>query len=496
MYLRMGISMIVGLYTSRVVLMVLGVDDFGLYNVIGGIIAMFTFLNNAMINTTSRFITVRLAKQNQLESTRIFNMSLLIHVIIALIILALGETIGLWYLNHKLVIPEGREFAAQWLYQLSVITCMLTIIGVPFNASIVAHEKMNAYAWIQILDVTLKLAIVIALMFAPFDKLIFYGTLLACVSALNFSIYLIYCKRSFEEVKFQYYWDTPTFKDMMRFSGWALMGNFSFLFYTQGLNLLLNAFCGPAANAARGIAVQVENIVKQFANNVQVSINPQIMKSYASNEMDRMHTLVCASSRYCYYLLFLISLPIFLEVDFLLHLWLGDVPDHTVNFLRIILIGALLDAFINPMFTANLATGKLKQYYIPVFSLSFSFMFITYLAIRFTRIPESVFVCYLILIILGVIVRIFVMNKQIHLTPLTYLKKVLLPVLYVTVLSSILPIMTHVLISSNWLRLIVTVAVSSLSVLAFVYLVGVSASERELATQFVRNKLDLFRNRN
>lgn len=489
MYLRMGISMIVSLYTSRIVLQVLGIEDYGLYNVIGGIIAMFTFLNNAMVNTTSRFITVRLAKNNIIESTRIFNMALLIHAFIAVIILLLGETVGLWYLHNRLVIPEGREFAAEWLYQLSIVTCLLSIIGVPFNSSIIAHEKMNAFALIQILDVFLKLAIVIVLKYAPFDKLIFYATLLACVSLLNFILYFAYCRHSFTEVRFKYYWNNSIFKEMMGFAGWALVGNFSYLFYTQGINLMLNAFCGPAVNAARGIAVQVESVVKQFANNVQVSINPQILKSYATNEMQRMHSLVCASSRYCFYLLFFISLPIMLEADTLIGLWLGTVPDHTVSFIRFILAVVLLDAFINPMFTANLATGKLKQYYIPVFSLSFSFMFITYFAIKFSRIPESVFVCYFVLNIVGVLIRIFIMNRQIQLSPSTYLKKVIFPVSLVTLISLIPPYLSHIMIENVWSRLFVTIFVCFLSVSAVIYFIGISAAERQYVKTFVKNKL-------
>lgn len=488
MYLRMGITLIVGLYTSRVVLSVLGVDDFGLYNVIGGIIAMFMFLNNAMVNTTSRFITVRLANGTLGEQKQIFNMALLIHVIIALIVLVMGETVGLWYVQNKLVVPEGREFAAMWLYQLSVISCIISIIIVPYNAEVIAHEKMNVYAAIQIMDVLLKLVIVIALQYAPFDKLIFYGTLLACVSMLDLTLYFIYCRR-FSETKLAYYWEKSVFKEMMGFAGWAFVGNFSYLFYTQGLNLMLNAFCGPAVNAARGIAVQVESVVKQFANNVQVSINPQILKTYATNEMERMHALVCASSRYCYFLLLLISLPVMLEAEFLLQLWLGEVPAHTVNFIRIILVVVLLDAFINPMFTANLATGKLKQYYIPVFSLSFSFMFITFFSIKLTRIPEIVFLCYFVMVFLGVIIRIFVMNKQIHLTPSTYLKKVILPAIVVTVLSVILPLLTHVLVKGDWLRLIATLLVSAISVGTVVYLVGITKGERQFVNQFVGNRI-------
>lgn len=493
MYLRMGITLVVGLYTSRVVLRVLGVEDFGLYNVIGGIIAMFMFLNNAMVNTTSRFITVKLAKGSLQEQQDIFNMSLLIHVLIAFVVLLFGESIGLWYVHNKLVVPNGREFAAMWLYQLSVVSCVVSIIIVPYNAEVIAHEKMNVFAAIQIIDVVLKLLIVIVLQYTPFDKLIFYGTLLAGVSILDFAMCFVYCRKRFPETRLAYYWNRSVFKEMMNFAGWAIVGNFSYLFYTQGLNLMLNAFCGPAVNAARGIAVQVESVVKQFANNVQVSINPQILKTYATNEMERMHTLVCASSRYCFFLLLFISLPIILEADFLLNLWLGEVPEHTVNFIRIILVVVLLDAFINPMFTANLATGKLKQYYIPVFSLSFSFMFITFFAIKLTRIPEIVFLCYFVLSFLGVIIRIFVMNKQIHLTPSTYIKKVIFPSVTVTILSVIFPSATYIFVAGEWARFLLTLSASMFSVGVVVYFVGITNVERQFVNQFVKNKIEFIK---
>jgi len=489
MYVRMAITMLVGLYTSRVVLRVLGVEDYGLQNVIGGIIAMFAVLNSALVNTTSRFITVSLAKDDTQDTRQIFNMTLLMHFMVGLLLVVLGETVGLWYLHTKLVIPEGREIAAEWLYQITVISAFLSTLMVPFNAAIVAHEKLNVYALLQIVDVFLKLGIVFLLQVVSFDKLIFYSGLTFIVTILDFIVYYVYCHTRFLEIKFMFFWDWSIFRDIIRFIGWALVGNFSSMFYTQGINLMLNAFCGPAVNAARGIAVQVELVVKQFANNVQVSINPQILKSHSVGDLTRMHSLVCASSRYCFYLLFLITLPIMFEAEFILHLWLGQVPEHTVNFIRLILIVVLLDAFINPMFTANLATGKLNTYYIPVFSCSFSFMFITYFAIKQTRVPESVFLCYLLLNILGVVVRVFVMNKQIRLTPLTYMKKVVSPTLLVTVLSVIPPLLCHNLIRGDWMRFTITIFVSFLSILIFVYYVGITNNEKSFAVQYIRTKV-------
>lgn len=489
MYIRMAITLVVGLYTSRVVLKALGVEDYGLYNVIGGIIALFTVLNAALVNTTSRFITVSLAKGNPKETRQIFNMAFIMHLSVGLLIVILGETIGLWYLHHKLVIPEGREYAAEWLYQFTIISAFLNTFIVPYNASIVAHEKINVYAIMQILDAFFKLAIAIAIQYVFSDKLISYAFLILLVTVFNICFCFIYCHSRFSEVKFLFYWSWVTFKEILKFIGWAMVGSFSNMFYTQGINLMLNAYCGPAVNAARGIAVQVQGVVGQMANNVQTAINPQIIKTYSTNQLDRMHLLICASSRVCYYLLLLIVLPIMLETDFILKIWLGLVPEHTVNFIRITLMASMLDAFINPMFTANLASGKLDMYYVPISIISFSFMLITYFAIRVTNVPESVFLCYFTMILLGAIVRIFIMKKQVGLRPGVYIKQAVLPAIAVTLLSTILPVVLHFLVSGSLVRFLVTLTGSIISVCIVSFFVGITKQERIFAIQYVQSKL-------
>lgn len=489
MYLRMGVTMLVGLYVSRIVLQQLGVEGYGLYNVIGGIIAMFSFINGSMVNVSTRFITVYLAKNDTKMLNNIFSMSFLIHFSIGVVILLLGETIGLWYLNNKLVIPEGREFAAYWLYQLSIISCILSILYVPYNGLIVAHERMKAFAYISVMDSMLKLLIAIMIAYSPFDKLIFYGTLLAGISFLDIIIYFVYCRKNFKESILVFYWNKAIFKRMLEFAGWALIGNFSYLFYSQGINLMLNAFCGPAVNAARGVAVQVEGVIRRFAGNVQVAINPQIIKSYTSNELERMYALIFTSSRICFYLLYIISLPIMIEADFILNLWLGTVPNHTVNFVRLILCISILDALINPMFTANLACGKLKIYHMSLSILMYAFMFVTYFSIRQTLLPESVFVTLLIATILGVVLRIFILEKQIGLSKLTYIHKVLLPIISVAVISCVLPITSHLIIDNNIARFFISSLLSIISVLVTTYYIGMDKTEKQLVISFVKNKI-------
>lgn len=489
MYIRMGISMFVGLYTSRVVLHVLGVEDYGLYNVIGGIIALFTVLNNALVNTTSRFITISLAKDSHKVSRQIFNMTLLMHFCVGVFIVVVGESVGLWYLHEKLVIPAGRGHAAEWLYQFTVVAAFLSTVNVPYNASIIAHEKINVYAILQIIDTFLNLGIVIILQFVSFDKLVFYGALMFLVKVFNFGVNYIYCYRKFQEVKFLFYWSWERFKEMLNFVGWAIIGNFSAMFFTQGVNLMLNAFCGPAVNAARGIAVQVQSVVAQLANNIQTAINPQIIKNYAINNLMRMHMLICSSTRYCFYLLLIFILPLELEADFVLKLWLGIVPDHTVNFVRMILVVVLLESYVNPMFTANIASGKLKIYYLSVSIISFSFMFITFYALKITNIPESVFFCFIIQKVIGIVVRVFVMWKQVGLTPKEYLSKAISPTFLVAIISIIIPLVFHILLYNELQRFFIVLLISLSSTSIAIYRLGLTKEERLFAFTFVKTKL-------
>lgn len=478
MYFRMFVTMALGLYTSRVVLRVLGVEDYGLFNVVGGIIAMFGFLNGAMTNTTSRYITFYLGKKDHEKLSNIFSLTFLIHATIALIIIILGETVGLWYLYEKLVVPEGRFDAAFWLYQLSIASTVISILYVPFNAAIIAHERMGAFAYISIIDATLKLFAVIILAWVPFDKLIFYGSLIFFIQIFDVSIYFSYSKLHFPETKLKIYWNRALFNEMFGFASWSLLGNFSFIFFTQGINLMLNAFCGPAVNAARGIAIQVDGVIKNFAASVQTAINPQIIKSYAENNIGRMFELVFASSKFCFYLLFLLSLPIMIEAERFLQLWLGQVPGHAVNFIRITLINVIMDALVNPMFTSNLATGKVKIYHICISIVSYSFMPITYFAIKLTALPESVFISTLVCTIIGIIVRIFILKKQIALPILLYFKRVLIPIFSVITISTSFALATYHIIDKTPWSFIITTTINTIFILASVYFIGITKEER------------------
>ena len=304
LYIRMLFTMGVSLFTSRVILQTLGVEDYGVYSVVGGIITMFAFINGGMISATQRYLTFEIGKGNLPQLKKVFSTSLQIHAIIALIIVLLGETVGLWFLYEKLVIPADRMNAAVWVYQCSIIACVVNIMSVPYNADIIAHEKMSAFAYISVLEVSLKLLIVYALYFTPWDKLITYAFLILSVQLIIRFVYARYCSKHFEESHYQHKIDKSLFKEMFTFAGWSFWGNLAGVLYTQGVNMMLNVFFGPIVNAARGIAVQVQSAVQQFVSNFQVALNPQITKNYATGHLTQMHNLMFRSARFSFFLLF------------------------------------------------------------------------------------------------------------------------------------------------------------------------------------------------
>ena len=362
LYIRMFISVIVSLYTSRVVLQTLGVEDYGIYGVVGGIVAMMGFINASMSGATSRFLTFELGRGDFSRLSKTFSSALLVHIIIAVIVLVLAETVGLWFLCNKLVIPEGRMTAAHWVYQLSILSAMLTITQVPYNSSIIAHEKMDIYAYVEILNVSLKLLIVYLLQIGDFDKLILYAILMFAVSVIIIMVYRIYCLRKFEECKFHWIWDKEYLKPLISFSGWDLYGNMSVVFFTQGLSMLLNIFFGPALNAANNVSTTVQGTVKAFAFNVIQAFRPQIIKKYAQEDIDAVNQYCIMATQYTLILFSIIAVPFLFKTECILHLWLGLIPEHTVFFLRIVLLGTIFNLANNIVNIPIHACGRMKLF--------------------------------------------------------------------------------------------------------------------------------------
>ena len=360
LYFRMLITMIVSLYTSRVVLKVLGVSDYGLYNVIGGVVASFSMLGSALTVGTQRFLTYAMGERNEDKLKRTFSIAFGLHVYLVLIILVLAETIGLWFVCNKMNIPDGRMAAAVCVYQFSVITFVINLLQVPFQSCLISHERMNIYAYMSIYDVVMKLLVVFIISNILVDKLILYGALILFVQTSSVFIYNIYCRKHFTECTFRIQLDKRLTREMLSYTGWNLFGG-SLSFVTgQGINILFNIFCGTVVNAAQGITQSINSIICQFVSNFQTAVNPQIVKQFAAKEYASLYRLVMNNSRLAEYLYLIIAIPVFIEVEFILKIWLGEVPEYTITFVRIILLQSALTPIDFPIGMLNHASGKLK----------------------------------------------------------------------------------------------------------------------------------------
>ena len=478
LYIRMLILMIISLFTSRVVLNTLGVEDFGTYNVVGGIVAMFGFISGPMSGTTQRYLNFELARGDGKRLQRIFNTSMQIHALIALFIIILGETVGLWFLLNKLVIPDGRMTAAMWVYQCSIVSCAINILSTPYNADIIAHERMSAFAYISILEAGLKLIIVFLLVISPIDKLIVYAILIVLVQLIIRYIYSSYCHRHFAESSLEFAFDKSLFKEMSGFAGWSFVGNLAGILYTQGLNMMLNIFFGPVVNAARGIAVQVQGTIQQFVGGFQTAINPQITKSFASGELKEMHSLMFRSARFSFLLLFAISLPVLLETEFSLHAWLGNVPDGAVIFTQLMICISLIYTTANPCVIANQATGKVKVYQLVVGGILLTILPISYIALKMGAPAYSVFIVHFCVESVAQIARMLMLRKLINLPVRQYLKNIYFPVILTVAVAVICPVIVRHQMDQGWLRFIIVGLSCVISVGLSTLFIGLTRSER------------------
>ena len=478
LYVRMLFTMAVSLFTSRVGLNTHGVEDYGIQNVVGGVVAMFGFINAAMSSATQRYITFALGKGDEKRLQTIFSTTLQIHAMIAGVIVLLAETIGLWFLYNKMQIPADRMDAAFWVLQCSVLSTVVMIVSVPYNAAIIAHEMMSAFAYISIVDVVLRLIIVYLLLVLSFDKLILYSILVLAVQILIRFCYSIYCQRHFDETKYRHVWDKALFKEMTNFAAWSLFGNLSAVIFTQGLNMLLNVFFGPVVNAARAVAVQVQTAIQQFVGNFQMALNPQITKTYAQGEMEQMHTLMFRSARFSFFLLFFLSLPVLFETEFILTIWLKTVPEHTVTFLRIMICTSLIYTCANPMIIANQATGKVKKYQAVCGSLLILILPISWIFLELGFPAYSVFIVHFVMEGVCQLARMLMLRPLIGIGLRDYFKNIYLRVAIVVIAAVVCPWLVYANMTEGMLRFLAVGMVSVLSVSSSGYLLGLSANER------------------
>ena len=487
LYVRMLFSMVVSLFTSRVILNTLGVEDFGIYNVVGGIVAMFTIISGSLTSAISRFLTFELGKGDKEKLKTIFSTSVNIQLGLSAIIILIGEVVGIWFLNNQMNIPAERMMAANYILQCSLGIFVLNLLSVPYNASIIAHEKMGAYAYISILDIVLKLTVAYAIMLTPFDRLISYGVLLLAESIFIRLIYGLYSKRNFEECTYHLIYDKAVLRKMVSFAGWNFLGVTAGTLNTQGVNILMNVYFGVAVNAARGIAVQASAAISQFVQSFTTAVNPQITKSYAAGDMTYMHTLVCQSSKFSAYLFLLMAIPLSVETPEIFEIWLKNPPDYAVLFFRLSLLGTLMDTVLaNSLMTAIFATGDIKKYQVYVTICGGTVFPLTWLAYLMGASPDSTYIIYFIIYCVVLYVRLHVIQQKVHLLIKEYVRRVLVNFIPVAVLSYLVPISIAYLMPASFGRILITTIVSVVITCAIIYSIGLTIGERNMVMSKVK----------
>lgn len=494
--IQMLIGLIVGLYTGRIVLSTLGVVDYGIYNVMGGVITTLTFLTNALSAGSTRFITYDLGKGDIQALKRTVSNIMTVHFTLAGIVFWLAETIGLWFVSTQLVIPMERMTAAMWVFQFSILSFIIGIISAPYNGMLFAHERLTIYAYFNLINLILKLLIVYVIAVSPFDRLIFYAFLLLCVDVGNRLIYGVYCNRHFEESRSGFSFNKTQYKEILSFSGWMSIGNIASVCSNQGLNILLNIFFGPVVNAAYGIAMMIEGQVMSYGVQFQVSMRPQIIKSYAEGDKVRLQFLIFAGAKFSYFITLAIALPVMMEIDQFLNWWLVEVPAWTLDFVLIIIGISLIQVIGVSLYGGNLATGNVKKYQLIQSITMISFLPITYLMLKFRGMsPVAPFALLLLFNVISAVAVAIITLQQLAIPILLYMRSVIFPILKVTLVASVVPVMLRVLLDVNVWSFFVICTVSLCSVLTASYYLGCNKHEKSMARSWLISKYIYLRNR-
>ena len=489
LYFRQILTMVVSLYTVRVVLNTLGAEDYGIYNVVAGVVTMFSFLSSSMATASQRYFSFALGQNDNEQLKKYFSMSFTIYCLIALIVLILAETVGLWFVVNKLVVPMERKVAAFWIYQSSVFSMIFTILTAPFMASIIAHEDMNIYAYVSIIEVVLKLFIAFFLPLFAIDKLIFYGFLMAVVVFINTAIYRTICIKKYSECRFSFFWEKDLFKELVSYTGWNIFGAAVGVFKFQVVNIILNQFFNPIVNTARGIAYQVNSAVSSFAQNFSTAVRPQIIKNYANGEKEKMIQLMFRSSKATFFLMYVFALPLILEMPYVLKIWLKNVPDYAIVFTSLALIDVLIDTISYPIMAAAQATGKIKLYQFVVGSILLLNAPISYIVLKFGANPYSVFIVSICIAIFAFFIRLIILTRLIDFSFWKYIFKVLLPVVSCAGIALIISYFVRCMMQDNFLRLCVVVIISVISVCLSGYLIALSKDEKKWIIGIIKRKL-------
>lgn len=480
LYGRMLFSMVVSLYTSRVVLNTLGVEDYGIQNAVGGFVAMFAIFSNSLSSSVSRFLTFELGRGDTESLKRVFSTAIFVHLGLSLLVLIVAETIGLWFVNNKMVIPADRLYAANWVFQASIISFCFSLSSAPYRASIVSHEKLGMFAYIGILDTCLHLASVLFITYSSweFDRLIVYSILLVTINISLQCVYAIYCKTHFEECTIRTKWSKQYVKEIGSFTGWNFIGCTADILKDQGINILLNITYGPIVNAARGIAMTVNKAVSGFASNFMTALSPQITKHYASEELKYTFSLVERGARFCFYIMFVLALPLCLETEFILTIWLKQYPEHTINFVRLTLLFSLSEILSSTLVYLQLATGKIRNYQLTIGSITLLNFPLSYIALKLGFPPESPIIIGISISALCMIIRLFFLQKTASLSIRSFLTNVCLNVITVSILASIIPYITHQYMDIGWGRFFTTCTASIVCSISTILFIGCNQTER------------------
>lgn len=489
LYIRMFFIMAITLFTSRVVLNTLGVVDFGIYNVVGGVVAMMGVLNGAMAVSTQRYLTFGLGRGDLVRLKQVFSTCLTIFFLLSIIVVFFAETVGLWFLHNKMIIPSERMMAANCVYQYSILVCVLSLVANPFNATIIAHERMNVYAYVSILEVSLKLGVVYLLLAIPADQLSTYGLLILISQAIVTSTYIIYCWRHFAETHYRFYWEAPLFIELVSYSGWNLFGSVSSLVKGQGLNILLNMFFNPAVNAARGIAYQINSAVTQFFTNFYTAVRPQITKYYAQGNIEDMLMLVFRSSKFSFYLILFISMPIVIETPYIVNLWLGQLPEYVVPFTRLIIVISAIDAMATPLMTAAHATGHIRLYQFSVGTMTILNLPISYIFLKLGGQPLTVFYVSLGISTFCLFMRLWIVRRLMNFPVKRYIIQVFGSCVCICIIASLIPLIAYMSLPETFFNVMMICMLCVVSTAVTIYCLGLTKHERGLVMNIIRKKI-------
>ncbi len=489
LYVRLFFTMIIGLYTSRVILRTLGIVDFGVYNVVGGVVTLFTVFSGPLLNSTRSALSYEIGANNTTKLKKVLSTSFYINLAFAFLVLILTVLLGCWIVQNVLQIPLLRKEAALYVLYISAAIAFINIIRIPFEADVISHEQFSFFAFISIAENFAQLIVVFLLVLMDGDKLIIYVLLMMAISIISCLSYYFYCRSNFNEASELSSYDLDVFKQLFSLIGWSMFGGAAGICKNQGINILLNVFFGPTVNAARGITVQVQAVLLRFCNNIQHAINPQITKTYAANDLEAMHKLIVMSSKASFLLLFTLSLPVLFYTDFLLTLWLGKYPPHTANFVRLLLVINIFEILANPLAIATLATGKLKVYQLVVETITlmvlpFSYIYLKYVSNAW---PGMVFVILLVVSVISHIARVLIVLPNIKMKKMSYLQYVIVPLLSFSILMVVpYAIFMSYFEMNSFLSIIGFSLFSFLFATIFAYYVALNREEQKLVLSFIR----------